>query len=258
MLSDAQIWHHWLQWLPTAAPSDLPGPIFRQYHKTLTDAAISEMEADSRITTILRLMRTESNGSQVFYNNIYAHPHPGFNTNPNALLVSTVAGRTPGRALDVCAGQGRNAVFLAIQGWDVTAVDVSDEGLEVARCNAEHAGVHVHTVLKSSETFDFGLEAWDLLVMTYAPVPLTDPSYVKQISNALRPGGLIVIESFASDVAEDGRTPVDIDPADLQRAFAGFHTLYFADTIAGSDWYKEETKLAQLIAEKRSDTTEVA
>jgi 2-polyprenyl-3-methyl-5-hydroxy-6-metoxy-1,4-benzoquinol methylase len=254
MLSDAQAWQHWLQWLPTAAPSDLPGPIFRQYHKSLTEAGFSETEADNRIMTILRLMRNETDGSQVFYNNIYTNPQPGFNTNPNALLVSTVVGRAPGRALDVCTGQGRNAVFLAIQGWDVTAIDVSNEGLGVARRNAEQAGVHVHTVLTSNQAFDLGSAAWDLIVMAYAPVPLTDPGYVRQINDALRPGGLIVIESFASDATEDGRTPVDIDPADLRRAFAAFRILHFADTVAMPDWMKTETRLARLVAEKR-DTT---
>jgi ubiquinone/menaquinone biosynthesis C-methylase UbiE len=201
-------------------------------------------------------MRTEAEGSQVFYNIIYTNPHPGFNTKPNALVVSTVVGRTPGRALDVCAGQGRNAVFLAVQGWDVTAVDVSNEGLEVARRNAEEAGVHVQTVLASNEAFDFGSASWDLMVMTYAPVPLTDPSYVRQINNALRPGGLIVIESFASDATEDGRTPVDVDPADLRRAFAGFHILHCTDVLAMSDWMKTEVRLARLVAEKQGNSVD--
>jgi SAM-dependent methyltransferase len=170
--------------------------------------------------------------------------------------VSAVAGRTAGRALDVCAGQGRNAVFLAIQGWDVAAVDVSDEGLAIARRGAERAGVHIRTVLSSNDVFDFGAAQWDLIVMTYAPVPLTAPSYVQRLRDALRPGGLIVIESFASDATEDERTPVDIDPADLRRAFAGFLIHHFADTVAMSDWAREETRLARLIAEKQSDVSE--
>ena len=87
-VSDAQIWQHWLQWLPTAAPSDLPGPIFGQYHTKLLEAGVSEIEADNRITTILRLMCTETDGSQVFYNDTYTNPSPGFNTKPSALLVS--------------------------------------------------------------------------------------------------------------------------------------------------------------------------
>lgn len=254
MRSDAQVWQHWLQWLPTAAPSDLPARIFGQYRNNLLEAGASETEADNQLAVILRLMRTETEGSRDFYNNIYANPSPGFNTQPNALLASAIAGRVPGRALDVCTGQGRNAVFLATQGWDVTAVDVSDEGLNVAMRNAGRAGVHIRTVLASTDVFDLGMATWDLIVVAYAPVPLTDPGYVERISDALRPGGVIVIESFASDAAEDQRTPVDIDPADLQRAFGAFSVLHFADTVAMSDWGKSDLRLTRLIAEKQGDT----
>ncbi len=62
------------------------------------------------------------------FNNIYSNA-PGFSTNANALLVSAVTGRKPGRALDVGMGQGRNAVFLAVEGWNVTGFDISDVGL---------------------------------------------------------------------------------------------------------------------------------
>jgi SAM-dependent methyltransferase len=195
-------------------------------------------------------MRTQTEGWRVFFNNIYANPNPGFKTEPNTLLMSAVAGRTPGRALDVSTGQGRNALFLAIQGWDVTATDISDEGLKLAGRNADRAGVHIHTVLTSNEAFDLGTAAWDLIVMTYAPVPLTDPDYVKRISDALRPTGLIVVESFASEATAQGRRPVDIDPAHLQRAFADFHILHFEDTLATTDWEPQEMRVARLIAEK--------
>ncbi len=236
MLSDAQIWQQWLQWLPTAPPSDRPAPVFEQYRTRLLQAGVSEADADHQLAAIRRMMRTETDGWQVMFNNIYSSPTPGFNTNPNTLLVSAVEGRTPGRALDVSAGQGRNAVFLAIKGWDVTAVDISDEGLKIATRNAERAGVPIRTVLQSFDAFDYGTATWDLMVMTYAPVPLSSPRYVTRIGEALRPGGLIVVESYASDASAPGRRPVDIDPADLQRAFADFRILHFADTVAMPDW----------------------
>ena len=51
----------------------------------------------------------------------------GFNQKPNALLVSVVKARPAGTALDVGMGQGRNAVFMATQGWSVTGVDTADD-----------------------------------------------------------------------------------------------------------------------------------
>jgi SAM-dependent methyltransferase len=63
------------------------------------------------------------------FNNIYKTTKPGFATQPNALLVSNAEGHKPGRALDVGMGQGRNSIFLALKGWDVTGFDMSDEGI---------------------------------------------------------------------------------------------------------------------------------
>lgn len=250
MLSDAQTWQRWLEWLPTAPPSDRPAPIFAQYRTRLLQQGVAEADADQQMNIIRRMMRTELGGWQVLFNNIYSSPTPGFNTNPNALVVSAVEERTPGRALDVSAGQGRNAVFLAIKGWDVTAVDIADDGLKIAARNAKRAGVSIRTMLQSLHTFDYGTATWDLMVMTYAPVPVTSPAYVTRLSESLRPGGLVVIESYASEATTDGRRPIDIDPADLKRAFAGFRILQLADTVAMPDWNTEAARLVRFIAEK--------
>ncbi|MBC8104268.1 MAG: class I SAM-dependent methyltransferase [Cytophagales bacterium] len=251
MLSDAQaqqIWQQWLNWLPAAPPIERPAPIFALYRKQLLEAGISEAEADQYHAVIVQRMRTQTDGWRVLFNNIYSSPTPGFSTSPNALLLAAVEGRVPGRALDICTGQGRNAVFLAIRGWDVTALDISDEGLRVAAGSANRAGVALQTVLQSSDAFDFGMATWDLIVVTYAPVPLTLPAYVERVRESLRPGGLVVIESFASDAAAPARRPVDIDPEDLRRAFGDFKVAHFEDTVAVPDWDSEATRLTRFIA----------
>ncbi len=77
-------------------------------------------------------------------------------------------------------GQGRNTVFLATQGWDVTGYDITDTGLEAARGAAQKAGVRIKTVYASHDDFDFGRDQWDLIVMTYA---------LADMENAAFPGG---------------------------------------------------------------------
>jgi 2-polyprenyl-3-methyl-5-hydroxy-6-metoxy-1,4-benzoquinol methylase len=186
------------------------------------------------------------------FNNIYSNPNAsGFSTGPNALLVSAVKGRKPGRALDVGMGQGRNAVFLAVEGWDATGFDISDRGLEVANKNAARVGVKVNTVLKSREEFDFGVAQWDLIVITYETIPLETPSYVERLRNSLRAGGLIVVETTASDAGQPLTRSVDVDPARLLRAFDGFRILRFEDGVAMPDWGKEKTRLVRFDAEKK-------
>ena len=51
----------------------------------------------------------------------------------NKFLAETIKGRKPGRALDIGMGEGRNALFLATQGWEVTGFDISDVGVQLAR-----------------------------------------------------------------------------------------------------------------------------
>ena len=61
------------------------------------------------------------------YNSLYAGDSEVFTREPNALLVEAVRNRKPGRALDVGMGQGRNALFLSRNGWEVTGIDSADD-----------------------------------------------------------------------------------------------------------------------------------
>lgn len=247
---DERAWQRFLQWLPSNPPTDNPAPIFARYreHLLATEPAAA---ADQQLAVVRRMLRARTDGWRVMFNMIYAHANPGFSVQPNAALVEAVKQSKPGRALDVGMGQGRNSVFLALKGWDVTGFDISDEGLNVARKNAVRAGVKINAVLQSNDEFDFGSARWDLIVVTYEPVPLADAGYVRRLGESLRPGGLIVIESFASDSSSPNRRPVDIDPQALRRAFGEFRILRFEDKVAMPDWGKEQTRLVRLVAQKR-------
>jgi SAM-dependent methyltransferase len=187
----------------------------------------------------------------MMFNKIYASDKPGFSTQPSALLIAAVEARTPGRALDVGMGQGRNSVFLAMKGWEVTGFDISDGGLKVAAENASRAGVQVKATRQSIQDFDLGIAQWDLIVITYEHAPITVASYTEKLARSLRPDGIVVLESFASDATAKGRKPVDIDPAELLVAFSGFRILHFEDVVAMPEWTDTKTRLARLVAEKR-------
>jgi 2-polyprenyl-3-methyl-5-hydroxy-6-metoxy-1,4-benzoquinol methylase len=72
----------------------------------------------------------------------------------------------PGTALDVGMGQGRNSIWLAQHGWEVTGFDLSDVGVKLARERAEKLGVKLNAVVQSAEEFDFGKNRWDMIVVT--------------------------------------------------------------------------------------------
>lgn len=120
----------------------------------------------------------------------------GFNLLPAKLLVEVVEGESPGRALDLGMGQGRNALFLATRGWDVTGVDIADEGLRIARQTAEQQGLALRAIHQDIDRFDLTQETWDLVTMIYMG---KDVDVVKRILASLRHNGLFVCEYFHAD-----------------------------------------------------------
>ena len=249
--SNETIWQQFVQWLPSAPSFDNPGPLFNQYRSRLIAAGASAAEADRQMDIIGRTMRERPDGWRVIFNNIYSSSTPGFSTQPNALLISTVEGRKPGRALDIGMGQGRNSVFLALKGWDVTGFDISDEGLAVAHKNAERAGVKLNAIRETDEAFDYGSDQWDMIVFMYEPFPVTSAAYVERLRKSMKSGGLIVIESFGEDATAPNRPPTAIDPGHLLAAFKDFRLLHFEDTMAVPDWGQRKRRVVRMVAEKR-------
>lgn len=113
---------------------------------------------------------------------------------PNQLLVEEVSGVKPGRALDLGAGEGRNAVWLAEQGWQVTAVDFSRVALDRGQAAAERTGVHVDWVQADLAAYAPAAGAFDLIVILYLHLPPDARRRVlEQAVTALRAGGRLLI-----------------------------------------------------------------
>jgi SAM-dependent methyltransferase len=249
--SDETIWKDFMEWLNNAPPVDGPRIIFQLYKKHLIENGSSEAEATRQLASVQQMHRERPDAWRVMFNNIYKTTKPGFATQPNALLVSTVEGRKPGRALDVGMGQGRNSVFLALKGWDVTGFDMSDDGIALARKNAEQAGVKLNAIRETEGAFDYGIGQWDLIVFMYEPFPVTSAAYVDRLRQSMRAGGIIVIESFGEEEEVAGRPATAIDPGRLLAAFKGFRLLHYQDVVASADWGLNERRLVRMVAERR-------
>ncbi len=101
--------------------------------------------------------------------------------------------RPVGTALDLGAGEGRNAVWLAMQGWDVTAVDFSAVGLEKARRMAFDAEVELATVVSDVETYE-QVPPVDLVLLSYLQIPDNHQRrLLKRVTRWLNPGGLVLV-----------------------------------------------------------------
>lgn len=174
----------------------------------------------------------------------------------NSLLEEAVRTIRPGKALDVTMGQGRNAVFLALRGWDVTGFDVSEKALSRAGEAARRSGVSIHAVQSTSEAFDYGADRWDLLVLSYAWAPVSDPAFAARLKQSLRNGGLVVFEHFLHDGPEPAPKAAGApDPGELSMLFAGFEILRYEEVTGAPDWEPalggdEPRRLARMIARK--------
>lgn len=243
-------WQHFLQFLRTAPP--LPGPqeMLQHYGQTLAAEGVAKGEVQRQIGALLGLMRQRADAWPLLFDRIYSSGAPNVIEQANVLLLSAVDGRAPGRALEVAVGHGRNAVALAARGWEVTGIDMSQEGLAIAQAKAERAGVRLDLRREADESFDFGVDGWDLVAVIYGPVSITETAYADRLHRALKPGGLVVVESFASDARSPRRRPVDIDPTELRHAFDAFRILRFEDVDGTSEWDPQPTRLVRMVAQK--------
>lgn len=143
-------------------------------------------------------MTDTANRLQAFWNQRYAGADFAYGTAPNDFLVSCLAKLPPGgRVLCLADGEGRNGVWLAQQGFQVTSVDIADAGLRKARRLADHAGVTLATVHADVTRFDLGQGAWDAIVSIFLhlPAPARRALHAR-CAAALKPGGVLVYEAY--------------------------------------------------------------
>lgn len=133
----------------------------------------------------------------------YEEPGYAYGTQPNDFLASAAAHIPPGEVICIAAGEGRNAVFLAEQGFTVTAVDASVVGLEKTRELARARGVQVNTVHADLADFVLGEGRWSGIVGIFAHLPpdIRRPLHAS-IPAALRPGGVVVMEAYRPEQLE--------------------------------------------------------
>lgn len=141
-----------------------------------------------------------SDKDAVKWNARYAEPGDSSEEIPIPFLVESLDQLGSGKALVLAAGRGRNAVFLAEQGFDVTALDVSEKGLEQCQALAEARGVRLKTVAADLDDFDLGKANYDLITMIY----FYQPSLFPGVRRALKAGGHFLFQTFSTEHAEVG------------------------------------------------------
>jgi SAM-dependent methyltransferase len=124
---------------------------------------------------------------------------------PSSVLREYVGAIPDGRALDLATGTGRNAVFLAAQGYDVDAVDQSRAGLAIARENARRRGVadRVNWIQADIPSYGFPTERYELVTVSFYRAVDRFPD----IKEALVPGGYLFVEHHLRSADETPSGP---------------------------------------------------
>jgi SAM-dependent methyltransferase len=119
---------------------------------------------------------------------------------PNQFLVAEAAGLPTGRAVDLACGEGRNAIWLAEQGWEVTGVDFSPVGLAKAKRFADRSGVEVTWVESAVEDWTPPPGGFDLVAMIYLQLPQPARSAaLASAALAVAPGGTLLVVAHDAD-----------------------------------------------------------
>lgn len=164
-----------------------------------------------------------------FWNERFSRPGYIYGTEPNDFFKQEIQKLTPGKLLLPAEGEGRNAVYAATRGWDVTAFDPSDAGKTKAMHLAAEKGVTFQYLLADFDSVELPKQSFDVLALIYAHTYDWQTVYPNLIKS-LKPGGIIIIEVFnKSQIKNTSGGPKDPEMLPtaplLEKALAGLSSL---------------------------------
>ena len=192
----------------------------------------------------------------------YAEPTFAYGTEPNDFLRAVTEVIPRGRVLCLAEGQGRNAVYLAQRGYEVTAVDQSTMGMQRAKQLAAERGVSITTQVADLAFFDLGRECWSGIVSIFAHIdPVSRRELHRRVVNGLKPGGVFVLEAYSPAQLRFGTggpkaAELCMNLADLKQELAGLEFLQAQEIereVFEGSYHTGQGAVVQILARKYSD-----
>ena len=137
----------------------------------------------------------ESDSTKARWDERYDRDMYIYGKEPAAFLIQKMDELKKGKVLVLAMGEGRNAVYLAQNGFDVTGVDISEVAIEKCNRLAKERNTTVNAVVADLTDYDMGEGQFDLITKFY----YYEPSIFPQIIDALKPGGMFILEQFSID-----------------------------------------------------------
>jgi len=192
-------------WVKSVPPGSFGNQreLFPAYQKKLITDGMGASDAAALTARLQSRSTTSPEWTAVNFNRIYSGVKTGDSSYaPNPFLVETVSTLRAGKALDVGMGNGRNTIFLAQQGWDVTGLDLSDVGVAQAQERARTLSVRIDARVQDIDVFDFGAGQWDLICLLFFVIDERQQMLYQRIAAGLKPGGFVVVEGLGLPVLD--------------------------------------------------------
>jgi SAM-dependent methyltransferase len=225
----------WAQELRRTDRSLKPDQTPDRYANKLTTEGVANAEIQRRVN----LIRTSRNRLEDdFWNRFFTQGKAIYNTAPNSFLTEVVEGRKPGAALDYGMGEGRNAIFLAKLGWQVSGFDPAGEAVALAQQRAKELGLKLDTASVRDTDYQFGKERFDLVLFSWT-MPVAE--YAQKVADSLKPGGIVVLECGVDWVGRNG----------MLKVFDALQIVRYEILTAKSDFFgRREMEVLRLVARK--------
>jgi tellurite methyltransferase len=169
---------------------------------------------------------------------------------PTPLLIETAEAMAPGKALDLACGAGRNALWLAEHGWEVTAVDGADAAIEILRTRASERGLKINAVVADLEKGEFEIEPsrWDLVAMCY----YLQRNLFEPAKHGVAPGGILISIVHMTEPGEQD-VPHRLRPGQLEQYFTGWEILHRYEGKATDSAHRRA--VAEIVARRKSSAS---
>ena len=207
-----------------------------RYHKSIAIFTVLLFLASASL--VLAKPRDKDRWDKKYDTGVYL-----FGENPIPFLVENVHLLPKGKVLDVAMGEGRNGIYLATQGFEVTGLDISEKGLAKAHKLAEKNNVTIETRVVDLENFVLPSNTYDVILCTY----YMQRDLFQQFQSALKPGGMILVETYNEDYLKYARFSRKwaLDTNELLDIFKGMRVIRYQDYDDGREAYSSIIALKQ-------------
>lgn len=183
------------------------------------------------------------------WNKRYTAEEHRYGKEPIDLLKDNIHVLTKGKALVLAMGEGRNALFLARNGFDVDGCDISDVAVEKCKAFARENNIKINVFTADLERYEIPADRYELITCIY----YTQRGLIPQIKAGLKKGGMVLIETYSIDQLQYGDdAPGPKNPEyllkrnELLDLFRDFHILFYREGEVAP-----QKTVASLIAQKK-------